>query len=41
MIDEGGSSININFIDNATAKVSKKIDSTLEGMCQGFTVGGK
>ncbi len=35
----GWINVSTNFIDTATAKVSKKIDETLEGMCKGFTLG--
>ncbi|MCX6825442.1 MAG: VCBS repeat-containing protein [candidate division SR1 bacterium] len=34
-----GLTINTSFIDNATAKVSKKMDAALEGLCQGFKLG--
>jgi len=33
--------INTNFIDSATAGVSEKIDSVLDGLCQWFKVSGK
>ena len=35
----GGINLNMNFIDAATSKVSKKIDEALDGLCQGFSLG--
>lgn len=41
IVAPGGGSVNINtsFIDNATKKVSKKLDAALQGLCQGFSLG--
>lgn len=41
IVSPGGGSLNVNmnFIDSATANVSKKIDTALQGLCQGFKIG--
>lgn len=41
LISEDGLSLNLDmsFIDDATAGVSKKLDAALQGLCQGFKIG--
>jgi hypothetical protein len=40
-LTQGGLSLNIgmSFIDEATEKVSEKLDGILQGLCQGFKLG--
>lgn len=39
LVSQEGIVLNMNFIDDATAGVSKKLDTALQGLCQGFKLG--
>ncbi|MFZ2718776.1 MAG: VCBS repeat-containing protein, partial [Candidatus Absconditicoccaceae bacterium] len=36
----GGATINLGFLDEATAEINDKIDGALNGLCKGFKLGG-
>lgn len=39
IVQNGVLNVDLGFIDTATANVSKKMDSALQGLCQGFKLG--